>query len=45
MKVKDYIRNNDRFSKLLGIDLTEVNEGSAKAQMKIKEEHLNGKLQ
>ncbi len=41
MTVKDYISDKDRFAKHLGIQLSEVSTGKAKAQMQIKEEHLN----
>ncbi len=32
----------DRFAEHCGIELVEVSPGSAKAEMKIKQEHLNG---
>lgn len=40
----DFIKNfseNDKFAKLLGIELVEVSKGHAKAKMKISEIHLN----
>jgi acyl-CoA thioesterase len=40
----DFIKNfseNDKFAKLLGIDLLEVSKGHAKAKMRISEAHLN----
>lgn len=33
---------NDRFAKLVGIELLEISEGCAVAQMKVEERHLNG---
>lgn len=33
---------NDRFAKLVGIELLEVDKGCAVAQMKVEEKHLNG---
>jgi acyl-CoA thioesterase len=40
MDPKKFLQN-DRFAKLLGIELLEVGEGNATAQLEIKEEHLN----
>lgn len=40
----DYIKefsDKDRFAKLIGIELIEVSKGHAKAEMKIKDIHLN----
>jgi acyl-CoA thioesterase len=40
----DFIKNfseNDKFAKLLGIDLLEVSKGHAKAKMRISEAYLN----
>lgn len=39
--VKDFISENDLFAKHLGIELTEVGEGSAVARMRLGDEHLN----
>ena len=39
--IKELIRKNDRLGKLLGVELVEVREGYALAQMKIEEQHLN----
>ena len=41
MNIKEFIAN-DRFAELLGIELLEASQGSAKAQLEIKDEHLNG---
>lgn len=40
MNIKDFI-NNDRFAKLLGIELVEAAPGHAVTQMEITDEHLN----
>jgi len=40
MNIKEFIQN-DRFAKLLGIELLEAAPGRAVAQMEIKDEHLN----
>ena len=40
-KVKKMIQENDRFGKLLGVELLEVSEGSATARMEITNDHLN----
>jgi len=39
--IKELIRKNDRLGKLLGVELVDVREGYALAQMKIEEQHLN----
>ena len=41
MNIKEFIAN-DRFAEWLGIELLEASQGSAKAQLEIKDEHLNG---
>lgn len=40
-KIKELIRKNDQLGKLLGVQLTEVSEGRALAEMKITHDHLN----
>jgi len=40
MNIKEFLQN-DRFAKLLGIELLEAAPGRAVAQMEIKDEHLN----
>ena len=40
MNIKEFIQN-DRFAKLLGIELIEAAPGHAVTQMEIKDEHLN----
>ena len=39
--IKRFIKK-DKFCMFIGIELTEVSEGHAKAKMDIKEHHLNG---
>ena len=38
----DLMYNNDPFSKLLGMELLEINEGFCKLQMKVSNDMLNG---
>ena len=40
-EVKKLIQENDRLGKLLGIELLEVGEGVAVAQLKVADDHLN----
>ena len=40
-KIKELIRKNDNLGKLLGVELTEVSEGRAFAELKVCKEHLN----
>lgn len=40
MDIREFIKN-DRFARLLGIELIEASEGRAKAKMEINENHLN----
>lgn len=40
-KIKDLITRNDNLCKLLGVQLTEVSEGRAYAELKVRKEHLN----
>jgi acyl-CoA thioesterase len=40
-KIKELIRTNDQLGILLGVDLTEVSEGRAYAELKVKQQHLN----
>ncbi len=42
MTLKDLLNKNDRFAAVNGIQLTEVREGYARAEMTVGEEHLNG---
>lgn len=39
--IKEFFKR-DKFAELCGIKLVEVSPGSAKAEMTVKEEHLNG---
>ncbi|VGO18446.1 hotdog fold thioesterase [Pontiella sulfatireligans] len=39
--IKELIRKNDNLGKLLGVELTEVSEGRAYAELKVAKEHLN----
>lgn len=41
-KLKDFFEKKDRFAKLLGFYIEEIEEGSATVSTTIKEEHLNG---
>ena len=41
-KLKEFFEQNDRFAKLLGFEIEEIEEGSATVSTTIKEEHLNG---
>jgi acyl-CoA thioesterase len=40
-KIKKLIRENDQLGKLLGVELTEVGEGRAWAELKVEKQHLN----
>ena len=40
-KVKKLIQQNDRFGKLLGVEILEVGEGSATTSLTITNDHLN----
>lgn len=40
--IQQFISKRDRFAKHAGIKLTDVSEGTASAEMKITEKHLNG---
>ena len=42
MTLLENLNENDRFAKGIGAQLTEVREGYAKAELTVKEEHLNG---
>ena len=42
MKLIDFLNENDRFAKQNGIQLTEVREGYARAEMTVAKMHLNG---
>lgn len=41
-KLRDFFQRQDRFAKLLGFHIDEMDEGSATVSTTIKEEHLNG---
>ena len=40
-KIKELIRKNDELGKLLGVQLTEVSEGRAYAELTVGKQHLN----
>ncbi|QHI70573.1 hotdog fold thioesterase [Tichowtungia aerotolerans] len=40
-KIKELIRKNDQLGRLLGVELTDVSEGRAYAELTVKKEHLN----
>ena len=40
MKLIEFLNNNDRFAKLNGMQLTEVREGYARAEMTVTKDHL-----
>ena len=40
-KIKELIRKNDQLGKLLGVELTEVSEGRARAELTVEKQHLN----
>ncbi len=40
-KIKELIRSNDQLGKLLGVNLTDVSEGRACAELKVEKQHLN----
>lgn len=42
MTLKELLNTNDRFAKTNGMQLTEIGEGYAKAEMTVEERHLNG---
>lgn len=42
MTLLERLNNSDRFASSIGAHLTEVKEGSAKAQLTVEERHLNG---
>ncbi len=42
MTLQENLNNNDRFAKSIGAQITEVREGYAKAELDVKENHLNG---
>ena len=42
MTLKDHLNENDRFAASCGMQLTDIKEGYAKAQMTVEERHLNG---
>ena len=40
-RVKQYIEENDRLVKLLGVEIEEVREGYAKVSLRVEEKHMN----
>lgn len=42
MTLKELLNNGDRFAKNNGMQITEIREGYAKAEMTVEERHLNG---
>ncbi len=42
MTLKDLLNEGDRFAKMNGMQITEIREGYAKAEMTVEERHLNG---
>ena len=42
MTLLERLNATDRFAKTNGIQLTEIREGYAKAEMTVEERHLNG---
>lgn len=42
MTLKELLNSGDRFAKTNGMQLTEIREGYAKAEMDVEERHLNG---
>ena len=42
MTLKEYLNQNDRFAAEAGIQLTEIREGFARAELTVEERHLNG---
>lgn len=41
-KIKDFFQQNDAFAAACGIELLDVGEGTAKAKLHLKKQHLNG---
>jgi len=41
-KLREFFEKKDRFAKLLGFEIEEIEEGSSTVSTTIKEEHLNG---
>ena len=42
MTLKDRLNNEDKFAQSIGVQLTEVRQGYACAELTIEERHLNG---
>ena len=42
MTLLDTLNKNDRFAASIGAQLTEIRAGYAKAELTVKEQHLNG---
>jgi len=41
-RLKEFFEKQDRFAKLLGFEIEQMQEGSATVSTTIKQEHLNG---
>ena len=41
MTLKERISGGDRFARSIGVELTEVREGYARAELTVREDHLN----
>ncbi len=41
MTLKEFLNNGDKFAKYIGIELTDVKSGMAKATMTVTENHMN----
>ena len=41
MTLKEFLNNGDKFAKYIGIELTDVKPGKAKATMTVTENHMN----
>ena len=41
MTLKEFLNNGDKFAKYIGIELTDVKPGMAKATMTVTENHMN----
>ena len=41
MTLKDFLNEGDKFAKYIGIELTEIRPGTAKATMTVTEHHMN----
>ncbi len=41
-KIKSFFETKDRFSKLLGFEIVDINTGYAKVEVEVKDKYLNG---